>query len=46
MNVHDALDRLDAIQEQLSRSTPVRGYRAQTVACTAGLARKHTDVIG
>lgn len=38
MNVHEALDRLDAIQEQLSRSTPVRGYRAATVAGTAVLA--------
>ena len=38
MDVHEALDRLDTIQEQLSRSTPVRGYRAVTVAGTAGLA--------
>jgi len=37
MNVDDALDRLDLIQEQLSRSTPVRGYRAATVAWTAVL---------
>ena len=35
MNVEDALDRLDAIQEQLSRSSPVRGYRAVTVGWTA-----------
>ena len=38
MNVQDAIDRLDIIQEQLSRSTPVRGYRATTVAWTAALA--------
>ena len=38
MNVDDALDRLDVIQEQLSRSIPVRGYRAATVAWTAALA--------
>lgn len=37
MNVHDALDRLDVIQERLSRPTPVRGYRTATVAWSAGL---------
>ncbi|MCP3915838.1 MAG: hypothetical protein GY711_09800 [bacterium] len=37
MNIHDALENLDTIQEQLSRSTPVRGYRAATVARTAAL---------
>ena len=38
MNTQDALDRLDTIQHQLSRFSPVRGYRAATVAWTAGLA--------
>lgn len=38
MDVREALDRLDVLQEQLSRSTPVRGYRAATVAWSAGLA--------
>jgi hypothetical protein len=38
MNTQDALDRLDTIQHQLARCTPVRGYRAATVAWTAALA--------
>jgi len=38
MNTQDALDRLDTIQHQLARFTPVRGYRAATVAWTAALA--------
>lgn len=38
MNVQDALDRIDTIQRLLSRSSPVRGYRAATVGWTAGLA--------
>ncbi|MDA1266514.1 MAG: hypothetical protein O2816_15650 [Planctomycetota bacterium] len=37
MNVHDALDHIDVIHAQLSRSNPVRGYRAATVAWSAGL---------
>lgn len=38
MDTRDALDRLDTIQHQLSRFTPVRGYRAATVAWSAALA--------
>lgn len=38
MKVDDALDRLNVIHEQLSRSAPVRGYRAATVAWTAAMA--------
>jgi len=38
MNTQDALDSVDTIQAQLSRFTPVRGYRAATVAWTAALA--------
>jgi len=37
MNVHEAIDSLEVIQAQLSRSTPVRGYRAATVGQTAVL---------
>ncbi len=38
MHVHDALDRLDQIHDQLTRSEVYRGFRVPAVAAVGGLA--------